>query len=372
MFLIFLSLPGYYACLAQDYFTFSGQFSTGFSLNSAKVPGALLPSRYIPRLNYTVPGLNSTDIELSVNGYAGAVYQNTRTPEYTAKIKPYRIWLRYSGEQYEIRAGLQKINFGSASMLRPLMWFDKIDPRDPLQLTDGVWGLLTRYYFIDNTNVWLWGLYGNSELKTWEFIKTLRSTPEFGGRIQSPLLNGEAAITYHFRKTDLTTAPLLISTKNKSSEHRIGIDGKWDYEAGIWIESAFIFRDAEMGILRNQELITAGLDYTIGLGNGLNISAEHLLSTAGEKPAQFSNKTDLTALSFSYPISISDQITFISYYDWKRNNSYNFLNWQLIWDNTSLSVMAFSNPAEAPLPQQSGNTTSFSGAGFQLLYIYNH
>jgi hypothetical protein len=61
-------------------------------------------------------------------------------------IKPYRLWARYSTSQLEIRAGLQKINFGSANILRPLMWFDQMDPRDPLQLTDGVWGILGRYY----------------------------------------------------------------------------------------------------------------------------------------------------------------------------------------------------------------------------------
>ena len=69
--------------------------------------------------------------------------------------------MRYSSDQFELRLGLQKINFGSASMLRPLMWFDQMDPRDPLHLTDGVWGLLARYYFLNNANIWLWGLYGN-------------------------------------------------------------------------------------------------------------------------------------------------------------------------------------------------------------------
>jgi len=56
------------------------------------------------------------------------------------------MWIRLSTKQFELRAGLQKINFGSATLLRPLMWFDKIDPRDPLQLTDGVYALLARYY----------------------------------------------------------------------------------------------------------------------------------------------------------------------------------------------------------------------------------
>ena len=87
-------------------------------------------------------------------------------------------------------------------MLRPLMWFDKIDPRDPLQLTDGVWGLLARYYFLNNANIWLWGLYGNEKPKTWEIGKTNQHYPEFGGRFQSPVPKGEAAVSYHFRMAD--------------------------------------------------------------------------------------------------------------------------------------------------------------------------
>jgi len=59
---------------------------------------------------------------------------------------------------------LQKINFGSATLFRLLMWFDRIDPRDPLKLTDGVYGLLLRYYFHNNTNIWLWGLYSITNL----------------------------------------------------------------------------------------------------------------------------------------------------------------------------------------------------------------
>ena len=30
---------------------------------------------------------------------------------------------------------------------------EDIDPRDPLQLTNGVWGLLGRYYFMNNANL---------------------------------------------------------------------------------------------------------------------------------------------------------------------------------------------------------------------------
>ena len=86
-----------------------------------------------------------------------------------------------------VRGGLQKINFGSANLLRPLMWFDQIDPRDPLQLTDGVWGILGRYYFLNNANIWVWGLIGNDQRKGWEVIPSVKNKPEFGFRVQMPI-----------------------------------------------------------------------------------------------------------------------------------------------------------------------------------------
>src|SRR5690606_2983707 len=64
-----------------------------------------------------------------------------------ADILPYRLWFRYSNHTQEYRLGLQKINFGSATLFRPLMWFDQMNPEDPLQMTQGVWGALFRYYF---------------------------------------------------------------------------------------------------------------------------------------------------------------------------------------------------------------------------------
>ncbi|MDR1585772.1 MAG: hypothetical protein LBS07_06360, partial [Prevotellaceae bacterium] len=104
----------------------------------------------------------------------------------------------------EVRLGLQKINFGSAQLFRPLMWFDAIDPRDPLQMTDGVWGGLFRYYFQNNANFWLWTLYGNDEVKGWETAPSAQSLPEIGGRVQLPLKQGEVALSYHLREADFS------------------------------------------------------------------------------------------------------------------------------------------------------------------------
>ena len=83
----------------------------------------------------------SINSEISLNSFGSGMIHAFDDIDTDGTLKPYRMWLRLSTSQLEIRAGLQKINFGSAALLRPLMWFDRIDPRDPLQLTDGVYGL---------------------------------------------------------------------------------------------------------------------------------------------------------------------------------------------------------------------------------------
>ena len=70
----------------------------------------------------------------------------------------------------ENRLGLQKIDFGSALLIRPLQWFNQIDPRDPLRLTNGVYGILFRQYFNDNSNIWLWNWIPASFHKTFYFL----------------------------------------------------------------------------------------------------------------------------------------------------------------------------------------------------------
>ena len=124
--------------------------------------------RYIPdvTLKAAVSRSWNADAELSAD-YFGLVEVRGTGVELRPNRYPtlYRLWTRLSSERFEARLGLQRINFGSATLLRPLMWFDRIDPRDPLQITDGVYALLLRYYFQDNANVWAWGLLGNSSRK---------------------------------------------------------------------------------------------------------------------------------------------------------------------------------------------------------------
>jgi hypothetical protein len=118
--------------------------------------------RYIPELTLedSLSQHLSLDFEMSLNAFGTAYIHSLKNTQTGGDIDLYRMWGRISSSRFEARIGLQKINFGSATLLRPLMWFDSIDPRDPLQLTNGVYGLLLRYYFLNNANIWIWSLYG--------------------------------------------------------------------------------------------------------------------------------------------------------------------------------------------------------------------
>ncbi|MCU0643131.1 MAG: hypothetical protein MUC94_02630, partial [bacterium] len=198
--LLLVTIPGF----AQS-IDFQGQISSWVTVNGKQVEKSQLGVRYLPELlleqSLTKALTISTDIAL--NSYGSGQFNGWDKIATDGGIKPYRLWLRLASSQFEMRLGLQKINFGSAALLRPLMWFDRIDPRDPLQLTDGVYALLLRYYFLNNTNFWLWGLYGNDATKGWEIIPSDQKKIEFGGRWQIPIYNGEFAITYHHRQADL-------------------------------------------------------------------------------------------------------------------------------------------------------------------------
>lgn len=368
--LMFLSL----SLDGQEGFRFSGQVSSWVNVNT----GSTLPIwggiRYIPQLNFSPKTANrgNLDAELSANIFGSAGLQPFDTITGSGKIKPYRSWIRYSTDQLELRLGLQKLNFGSASMLRPLMWFDQLDPRDPLQLTDGVWGLLARYYFLDNASVWLWGLYGNNERMGWDIIPVNKSIPEFGGRFQLPVPRGEMAFSYNHRIADSRGMGSTITSFEKIPENRFGFDAKWDLKTGVWIEGSFTNKTKLVGPLTNQLVLNTGIDYTFGIGGGVYVAFEQLLASYDEKAFAFNDPLNFSLLTLSVPMGLFDKISTIIYYNWNIGEVYSFLNWQKQFDNIMLYVMAYWNPEQFQLPSQPDSQNIFAGKGIQLMFVYNH
>ncbi len=332
--------------------------------------------RYIPEffLAHDVSSSLSLDAEFSLNAYGTAVFQGWDEITTDGNVKPYRMWARMSSSQFEVRLGLQKINFGPAMLLRSLMWFDSIDPRDPLQLTDGVYGVLARYYFVNNANLWLWGLFGNDDPKGLEVIPTKDNTLEWGGRAQFPLGKGEAALTYHHRRADFSGFPFPRrgSGKPEASENRFALDGKWDVGVGLWFEAALIHQDYEMLPRPWNRAMTLGMDYTFDVGNGLNVLAEHFMYTSSEKAFGQGDGIDFTGLFVNYPASILDTVNTIFFYSWDNKDFYSFVNWQRTYDRWSFHLMAFWNPLRFEIYPDRTDGSQFIGKGFQIMVVFNY
>ena len=361
-----------------------GQASCWGNYSSGALYPLQLGGRYIPQLNgrRTIGG-KTADFEASLHLNAGFSAQPFDSAESRGDIKPYRLWLRYSAPRFEIRLGLQKINFGSALLLRPLMWFDAADPRDPLQLTDGAWGLLGRYYFLNNATLWLWLLRPAEQLRSWELMPSNRSHPEWGGRIQYPLPGGEIGLSGHLRTADGRAlageaAPAGEAWTQRDvlaeiSESRIGLDAKWDWLVGLWFEGAWIRSGHSPAPLRNETLLTIGSDYTFGIGNGLHLLCENLWFAAGPEGPGLDGARALAGLSLTYPLSLFDQLSAILYADWDEQELYRFASWRRQYDNLAINLMAWWNPERLLLPGHSGEGgAAFAGRGGQIMLIYNH
>ena len=332
--------------------------------------------RYIPELSLKQK-LNddfNADMDLSLNTYATESFVKNQLPENDMELKPYRASFRLASDVFEARVGLQKISFGTATLFRPLMWFDKIDPRDPLQLTDGVYGLLMRYYFLDNANIWLWGLYGNNETKGWETVPTQKKTIEYGGRLQMPFWNGEGGFSYHHREADLSNLPGIPTDSGGYSvpENRFALDGKWDIGIGLWFEAAIIHEQTDIPGMKYQRLWTIGADYTFDIGNGLTVLTEYFRDEDPNNVFDSAVGIGFSGLSLNYSVGTLDRISAILYRDWTDQDWYRLLTLQRTYDNWIIYLIGFWNPNTIQLYQTPGSNSLFAGNGIQLMIVFNH
>ena len=367
--LFIISIP----LFSQMKFEFDGQLMGQSNFNTSKNNTSFIGTRYLPVLNFNTKSdsiLSTFSIEVSGNLNFSRLSIPNREIEIQSSIDPYRIWLRYQINKWEFRAGLQKIDFGVAQLLRPIQWFNQIDPRDPLGLTNGVYGLLVRHYFKNNSNLWLWGLYGNKKQRGFDALPTIKNIPEYGGRFQTFVPKGEAAISYNFRKAGLIESNNLSGYE--TPEHRIGFDLKLDLGFGLWTETTYIHKLKNIGLLTNQFLLNLGIDYTFAIGNGLTFSKEYLYYKSTDNELKESIDRGISALNLSYPLNIFSSLNALVYHQWNNNTQTFLLNYQHQFNNLSGYFIVYYNPDEVQGIQQNEIFRSFAGPGIQLLLVYNH
>jgi hypothetical protein len=350
----------------------TAQFEDPFVLQ----PGA----RFVPTLTgkYELKNQSYIDFETSLNINGSMTYEKGDLVDTIGQFKPYRIWGRYANDKFEIRAGLQKINFGSAKLFRPLMWFDGMDVRDPLQLTDGVYAVLGKYYFENNANVWLWGMLGNDKPKGYELFGSSLWKPEFGGRVEYPAGPGEVGLSYHHRilhsENNLYNSIYnLLLPSVELAENRIGLNGKWDIEIGVWFESSIsLLQENTLTIPTKTDMLNVGADYTLPIGNGLGVTLEYFRYHTGDKLFSGGASAQLVGSMLSYPLSLMDNLSGMFFCLPASNGTdsmwLNYLTWSRTYDHLSLYLMAYWNPSNYNLPVlQTQGRNLFAGKGVQVM-----
>jgi hypothetical protein len=258
------------------------------------------------------------------------------------------------------------------------MWFDSVDPRDPLQITDGVNGVLVRYYLHSDASVWAWGLYGNNRPKGWETSPTREKTPELGGRVQVPVSKGEMAFTTHHRRADLSKGLVSnVGIENPvTEESRYALDGKWDLGIGLWFEGVLTHQTNPDVARPDQRALNIGADYTFGVGNGLHVLGEYFLLENAHGVLDRGDGTRLSAALLSYPVGLLDTVTGIVYFDSRRHDAYRFISWQRSYDRWQLYGMGFWNPQQAAIyrgqPGQTAGQSPLAGRGVQVMAVFHH
>lgn len=291
------------------------------------------------------------DAELDNNFNFKALWQQDND-KFTMQDKLNRGWLRAYTPRAELRVGLQRLNFGSATILRPLQWFDKLNPLDILETTDGVQATLGKYYFPNNSTLWAWSILSDGKNKVFELIPTDRHKMDMGGRYQFPLLSGETALTVNHRPV---TLPLSLK---QTEENRIGLDSRFDTFCGLWLEGSLSsIRGTNIqqnqtrvsgvqaenqtrvsGVQRWSASTTLGVDYTFGIGNGLYTLVETEVNHRGNQFSQLSPQVTTTALMLTYPVGILDNVVYFASLNWEKSTQVHSLIWRRSYDKLLLEL----------------------------------
>ncbi|MCF7794487.1 MAG: hypothetical protein K9N09_04320 [Candidatus Cloacimonetes bacterium] len=273
-------------------------------------------------------------------------------------IELYRSWLRFSALQYEIRLGLQKINFGTAQILRPLQWFDTINPTDPQKNSEGAESLLFRYYFLNNANLWIWGIKPDKDGTSVAGTDLETNGFEFGGRLQYPFKFCEAAFSYHHRNLD---------DLQWENEDRFGLDCRWDFEIGLWLETMLSVMNANNSEYY-KHFFTVGADYSIAVGNGIYLLTEHMFYEFSEEIPTLFQDSYASSVMLSYPVGRLDSASAIVNYNWLTENYNYYFSYSRAYDFLSIYLNFFWNPDfdEYPIPEYDQD-----GRSVQLLLEMN-
>lgn len=283
-------------------------------------------------------------------------------------IEPYRVAVNLQSSRSEIILGLQKINFGSAKILRPLMWFDSLNPTDPLEITSGVTGLTARHYFDSGWSSQLWLLIPGDPIG-WEAFADQSNTLEAGGRISLPVFRGQIGVAADYRVAD---GSRIDAASPDIAELKLGVDGFWDAGIGLWLESAYTNQQQASATLMEQLMTTVGADYTFWVGNGIFLTLENLNINTWNSPLSTDQNMNLSSLLVSYSPTMFDQLSCMVFMNWQSETPLFYLSWGQTYDALRWTVGGFWTDVQSGAGNAAALNTDISGTGIQVIVAYNH
>lgn len=284
------------------------------------------------------------------------------------KSIPYRSWIRFSDNIFDIRIGMQKIAFGSALFLRPLAWFDSLDFRYTTGQTNGVESMRFILSPSNNLAFWFW------------IVKNDISGESYGGRMEVStvgLLEGNWGFTY-YRDTEsnphfpysilLNQLGDIVSNQNIESDigfsqnNRFGLDYRYDGDFGFWLEGCYNDFDKYGNLI----LWTFGADYTLPTLNGLLVSSEAMFTRYSSERIPFSDQyisfsedEKYSVLHLSMPINHIHSFALYSIMDWDKHIADNLLRWSSVYNSFSIDYM---------FTLKTGKLNDI----FQIVFVYNY
>ncbi|GAB4331237.1 MAG: hypothetical protein Kow0037_07660 [Calditrichia bacterium] len=342
--------------------TWAGMFNG--SVLSRQSTSAELQMRYFPKLSLVEKVNTNTTIDLYLepqlktrlffNKQWLGVKENTILDEY-------RGWLRYSRPQWELRAGLQKINFGPARLLRSQQWFDQIDPRDPLSLSKGVYALLFRYYQLNNWNYWVWSVW-QKDSGFYPLLKQQKNKMEWGGRVEGPWLHGMWGLTADSKPVVIEKIPVQL--------HRMALDAYYDWHLGYWVE--VVAHQWDTGTNWYQSRWTLGMDYTLPFQNGIYLSLEMMGYSRAENSLNFKNENIYYALQANWPFNLFNSLSIMSFLDWKTGEAYYTITLTHRRQNVELHILGLYSSRKAQLPEFTSGEIGLGGKALMMLFVFYH
>jgi len=325
-------------------------------------------TRYLPALEYQSSLSESWDYDLEIRWQLQWGGRSDTLRDAKLKSEPYRVALNLQSTHSEYIIGLQKLNFGPARILRPLMWFDSVNPTDPLKLTSGVTGISAKYHYEFGWSSQAW-LFLPDDPIGWEAFPDQKGTFETGGRVSIPSGQGQLGVSTHWRIADGSA----VSPEDPDLyEGRMGLDGFWDVGIGLWFESVYKNQQFNESPFLQQLQTTLGADYTFWVGNGLLLTTEHMLINLWDSPYMDDKNRLISTVMASYSPSLFDQLSVLFLVDWETETPLLYASWGQTYDAFRFTLGAFYSDADTSGSSADGLGGSMSGKGLQLIVAYNH